>query len=585
MNEQFFTTYRENIIKSNEILVSLIIPFTEKTQHFLAYKQAKRRDDDIAIVNAAFNLKYDLKTDKILDLKLAFGGMAPTTILAPISARKSVGHPWNDTFLELLNQSLIDEIPLLPNAPGGMIMYRRTLTLSLFFKAFLEISERLGKSVSEIDKSGITRYNALPPSSSQLFEIIQNFEFHTSSVGKPIVHVSSYQQATGEAIYCDDIPHSDNELFLAFVLSSKAHAKIISIDASAALAVPGVERFFSDKDIPHGLNKFGPVVDDEEYFASQFVNCHGKIIGAIVADTQEIARHAVQLVKVDYEEIHPIIVTIEDAIKYNSYFDEKPAVLERGEVDKTILLSDRIIRGSCRTGAQEHFYMETHGTLAIPRDSDEIELFCGTQSPMDVQKWTAKLLQLPMSNVSVKTKRIGGGFGGKNPRTLITAIPTAFAAFKLNRTVRCILTRDEDMLLTGMRHPFLFQYTVGFSSTGEILALELFIYCNGGCSTDLSIAVVHKTMFHCTNSIFIPNLRIKGWACKTNLPSNTAFRGFGVPQGMFAAETIYRDVAQACGLEYEEIFEKNVYKENISRTPFNQIVRGVTVKRFYHHLL
>lgn len=495
MGKGFFTGYRRNIIEPDEILISIFIPRTEKDQYFLAYKQAKRRDDDIAIVNAAINVYFNPGTDVIKHIDLSFGGMAPTTVLAPKTSDAVIGMKWNNEMLEILNKELIDELPLDPGAPGGMILYRRSLTLSLFFKAYLDISQELEKSIisrtpiPDNQKSGSQLFHTLTPKSAQFYEKAQKSQEPYDLVGRPNVHISAFKQATGEAVYCDDMPHFENELYLGLVLSTKAHAKLISMDPTDALNEPGVIQFYSAKDLTEEQNSFGAVFHDEEIFIRDTVTSQGQILGAIVAENQTIAQRAARMVKVVYEEISPIIVTIEDAIKYESYFPGYPKGIVKGDVEKAFKESDHIIEGECRMGGQEHFYLETHVSVVVPRDNDELEVFCSTQHPTEIQKMVGHMLEIPAARIVTKTKRMGGGFGGKESRGSILALPIALAAYRLGRPVRCMLDRDEDMGITGTRHPFLFKYKIGCLNSGKILGCDIQIYNNAGFSMDLSFSV------------------------------------------------------------------------------------------------
>lgn len=495
MGKGFFTGYRRNIIEPDEILLSIFIPRTEKDQYFLAYKQAKRRDDDIAIVNAAINVFFNPGTDVIKHIDLSFGGMAPTTVLAPKTSDAVIGMKWNNEMLEIHNKELIDELPLDPGAPGGMILYRRSLTLSLFFKAYLDISQELEKSIisrtpiPDNQKSGSKLFHTLTPKSAQFYEKAQKSQEPYDLVGRPNVHISAFKQATGEAVYCDDMPHFENELYLGLVLSTKAHAKLISMDPTDALNEPGVIQFYSAKDLTEEQNSFGAVFHDEEIFIRDTVTSQGQILGAIVAENQTIAQRAARMVKVVYEEISPIIVTIEDAIKYESYFPGYPKGIVKGDVEKAFKESDHIIEGECRMGGQEHFYLETHVSVVVPRDNDELEVFCSTQHPTEIQKMVGHMLEIPAARIVTKTKRMGGGFGGKESRGSILALPIALAAYRLGRPVRCMLDRDEDMGITGTRHPFLFKYKIGCLNSGKILGCDIQIYNNAGFSMDLSFSV------------------------------------------------------------------------------------------------
>lgn len=494
MGVGFFTGYRRNVIASDEILVSLFVPVTEERQFFLAYKQAKRRDDDIAIVNLALNVTFALDTDKIEYLNMAFGGMAPTVAMTPETCAAATGKNWNDELIEIVNKELVNELPLSPSAPGGNILYRRSLTLSLFFKGFLHISQELERVVANRkplaaeEKSGSQLFHTLEPKSAQFYEKVPEHQASHDPVGRPNVHLSAYKQTTGEAIYVDDMPKWTNELYLALVLSTRAHAKILSVDATEALKVPGVHRFFSHKDMPEHLNVVGPIVHDERVFQIDTVTSQGQAIGAIVAENQAIAQKAARMVKIEYEDLSPIIVTIEDAIRQESFFEDK-RVMQRGDVEQAFATSDHVIEGEARMGGQEHFYLETHAAIAIPRDVDDMEIFCSSQHPSEIQKLVARITGLPAARISARVKRMGGGFGGKESRGMLVALPVAFAAHRMSRPIRCMLDRDEDMMITGTRHPFLFKYKVSFNNDGKITGCYIRIYNNAGYSHDLSLSV------------------------------------------------------------------------------------------------
>jgi xanthine dehydrogenase/oxidase len=583
IDDKFFTGYRRNLINENEVLISLLIPLTKQNQYFYAYKQAKRRDDDIAIVNGAFNIS--IVDSKVQDIKMAFGGMAPTTILTPKTSEKVRGMKFDEKFVEIVNQSLIDEIPLSADAPGGMITYRRSLTLSLFFKAFLAISEQIDTtSIDETYKSGAKTFHSLEPKSSQLFEKVSSTQNSQDPIRRPKVHSSGFKQATGEAVYTDDIPKQENELYLALVLSTKAHAKILSIDTSEALAMPGVHRFFSSKDLSNEENKVGPVFHDEELFISEMVTSQGQIIGAIAADNQIIAQRAARAVKIVYEEVSPIIISIEDAIKHNSYFAGYPKILKNGDVEAAFASADYTVEGKVRLGGQEHFYLETHAAIAIPKDNDELEIFASTQHPSEIAKLTSHILSIPNNRVVCRAKRLGGGFGGKESRGALIALPVALAAYKLGRPVRLMLDRNEDMLLTGGRHPFLFKYKACFSKDGKITGCYLEAFNNAGYSLDLSFSVLDRAIFHFQNAYKIPNVKIEASVMRTNLPSNTAFRGFGGPQGKMVGEHIVRDIARILNKDYLDIMRINLYNEN-DKTHYNQTISECNIRRCFEEVI
>ncbi|XP_030369374.1 xanthine dehydrogenase [Scaptodrosophila lebanonensis] len=585
MGSGFFTGYRRNVVQPHEVLLGIHFQKTTPNQHVVAFKQARRRDDDIAIVNAAVSVLFQPQSDVVARISMAFGGMAPTTVLAPRSAQLMIGKQWNRELVERVVESLCAELPLDASAPGGMIAYRRALAVSLFFKAYLAISQKLcdagiisSKAVPVAERSGAEIFHTPALKSSQLFERVCSEQPVCDPIGRPKVHAAALKQATGEAIYTDDIPRMESELYLALVLSTKPRAKITHIDPTQALAMEGVHAFYSHTDLTEHANEVGPVFHDEHVFAAGEVHCYGQVVGAIVAENQALAQRAARLVSVQYEEQTPVIVTIEQAIEHKSYFPDYPRYMNKGNVEEAFAEADHVYEGECRMGGQEHFYLETHAALAVPRDSDELELFCSTQHPSEIQKLVSHVLSLPSHRIVCRAKRLGGGFGGKESRAISVALPVALAAYRLRRPVRCMLDRDEDMLITGTRHPFLFKYKVGFTSEGLITACDIECYNNAGWSMDLSFSVLDRAMHHFENCYRIPNVRVGGWVCKTNLPSNTAFRGFGGPQGMFAAEHIIRDVARIVGRELLEVMRLNFYKTG-DLTHYNQQLEHFPIDR------
>lgn len=387
IDETFFKEYRKTVLEDDEIVISVEIPFTGSMQYFKAYKQARRKEDDISIVTAAFNVEFDPVTNKLLYASLCYGGMGPTTIYAKKTSQIIRGHQWDQEMLNLAFESLTNELQLDISAPGGMADYRKSLCLSLFFRFYLYVLQlRKSHGVKEIkdtDLSGVEEIPIYPPNSSQYFEIRKDQVIASDAVGKPITHTSALKQATGEAIYCDDIPLVAGELYLKLVYSTETHAEIKSIDASKALLLPGVKAFLSAADLQEECNKMGPIIKDEEIFSSKIVTSRGCVIGAIVATSETAARKGKDLVVVTYERIEPVIVTLEDAISHGSYFSGYPRILRKGDVNEALNNSSHVIEGYVRNGAQEHFYLETISAYAI-RKEDELEIIATTQNPDDI---------------------------------------------------------------------------------------------------------------------------------------------------------------------------------------------------------
>ncbi|KAK7505492.1 hypothetical protein BaRGS_00003237 [Batillaria attramentaria] len=531
MDSTFFKGYRKTAVLPSEILVSILIPFSKKGEFFYGYKQANRKEDDISIVNAGMRVVLDEKA-AITDLSLAFGGMAPITVMATNTMIQLIGRSWNEEMLDKACQLLTSDLPLAPGSPGGTVEYRRTLTVSFFFKFYLTgISQDARLKPS--DSIAAQPFEREPVEGMQWFEVTPELQSPESALRRPLVHESAYKQASGEAMYTNDTAPRQGELYLALVLSTKARARLVKVDPSAALAMPGVVDFVTHTDIP-GSNSWGLHVKDDVVFA--------------------VDERAAQAVVVEYDVTEPVI-TIADAIKKGSLYDYNPTIV-CGDVDKAMAEADHVLEGEVHIEAQEHFYLEPHVAIAYPGEEDQIEVRC-----------IAGVLGVQCNKVKTTVKRLGGGFGGKESRSAVVALPVAVAAVKHKSPVRCALERDEDMMMSGTRHPFLGKYKIGFSSDGKILAYDVTYYSNAGCSVDLSFAVLENVVIDSDNAYFIPNRRMSARACKTNLPSSTAFRGFGRPQGAVVTETAFTRVR-----------EINLYKKG-DATHYRQVLDECNLQR------
>lgn len=583
----FFTGYRRTVVRPQEVLVSVLLPFSSEGQIVRAYKTSRRREDDISVVTATLSVNFEPGSAQVRDLGLAFGGMGPTVVMATETTLALRGRCWGEELLECACSSLAEEMSLEPSSPGGMVSYRRTLVLSLFYKFYLSVLQKLGEQGLQVEPvstqflSATETFHPPSPSSVQVYQAVPPGQTVDDVVGRPMMHLRALQQATGEAQYCDDIPPHDNELYLSLICSTRAHAKILSVDCSEARSLPGVVDFLFAEDVL-GSNWTGPVVYDETVLAQGEVTCVGHVIGAVVAQTQAEAQRAAKSVKIQYQEL-PAIITIQDAIAAQSFY-EPIRTLQRGDLEAGFQQSDHILEGELHVGGQEHFYLETNATIAVPRDQDEIEIFSSTQSPSKTQSLVAKVLGIPSNRVHVRVKRMGGGFGGKESRTTVLSTVVALAAQRLRRPVRCMLDRDEDMLVTGGRHPFYAKYKVGFTNSGQVLALDVSYYSNAGNSMDLSLSVMERALFHMENSYLVPNIRGRGFLCRTHLPSNTAFRGFGGPQGMMVCEDWIHNISLKLNRPAEEIRVLNLYSEG-DRTPYNQVLEGLTLRRCWSECL
>ncbi|NXC42799.1 AOXB oxidase, partial [Penelope pileata] len=569
LNDQFLAGLQHADIKAKEIIVSILIPYSTKDDFISAFRQAERQKNAFSIVNSGLRVLFRPGTDTIVDLSILYGGIGPTTLSARKSCEKLIGRRWNDQMLNEACKLVLEEISLPPSAPGGKVEYRRTLLISFLFRFYLEVLHSLHQmypfryaELSQDKMSALGMLQGGIPHGVQLYQDVAPGQSPQDPVGRPVMHQSGIKHTTGEAVYIDDIRPVDGELSLAVVTSTKAHAKIRSLDISEALQVPGVVDVVTAKDVP------GKNGNDEKAFAEDKVICVGQIICAVVAETLTQAKCGAKKVKVMYEDLQPIL-TIKDAIKHNSYIT-KERKLEKGDVEKGFKSADAIIEGELHMGGQEHFYLETNSVLVIPRMEDkEMDVYVSTQHATDVQKLVASALNLQSSKIMCHVKRVGGAFGGKVTKPSLFAVIAAVAANKTGCPVRFSLERNMDMLITGGRHPFFGKYKVGFMNDGRIVAADLQCYINGGCTKDESELVIEYIVLKVDNAYNIPNLRVRGHACKTNLPSNTAFRGFGFPQAGLFEETCIVAVATQTGLPHEKVREINMYK-GVNLTAFKQ---------------
>ncbi|ONK76222.1 uncharacterized protein A4U43_C03F25280 [Asparagus officinalis] len=584
----FFLGYRKIDLANNEVLLSVFLPWTRPFEFVKEFKQAHRREDDIALVNAGMRvfLEEDGKNWKVSDVSIVYGGVAPVSLIASRTENALIGKIWDRTLLQDTLNTLREDVPLSEDAPGGMIEFRKSLTLSFYFKFFSWVTHLMNEKgflqegLDTVHQSAIQPYSRPASSGTQVFEL----ERHGTAVGLSEVHLSSKLQVTGKAEYTDDVLAPSNTLHAALVLSTKAHARILSIDDTLAKSTPGFVGLFLSRDIP-GTNKIGAIIYDEEVFASEFVTCVGQVIGIVVADSHDNAKIASGKVRVEYEEL-PAILSIKDAIQSGSFFPNTEKYLVKGDVEVCFQSGecDRIIEGEVQVGGQEHFYLEPNSTLIWPVDGGhEVHMISSTQAPQKHQETVARVLDLPFSKVVCKTKRIGGGFGGKETRSAFIAAAACVPSYLLKQPVKITLDRDIDMMITGQRHSFLGRYKVGFRNSGEIMALDLELFNNGGNSLDLSSSVLERAMFHSDNAYAIPNIRVKGQVCFTNFPSNTAFRGFGGPQGMLIAENWVQRVAMELQKSPEKIREINFHHEG-HILHYGQKIKNCTLSQVWGEL-
>ena len=368
-------------------------------------------------------------------------------------------------------------------------------------------------------------------------------------------NIDSYTHTRGESIYLDDIPVVAGTLYAACFDSPVAHGKVISMDTHAAENSHGVVRVLTYKDIS-GINQIGGIIPDEELFAEQHVHFCGMPVALVIAETEHQARAAVRKIKVEIEPLHIITDPREAAEKGELIVP--PRTFKIGDCTTAWAACDHVFEGRADTNGQEHLYIETQGAYAVPGEQGVIKIYSSTQGPTAVQRAICKVTGLAMHKVEVDVTRLGGGFGGKEDQANTWAALCALAAHVLKRPVKYALSRIEDIRMTGKRHPYSSDFKIGLNKELKIIAYEVIFYQNAGACADLSPAVMERTLFHATNTYFIPNATATAYSCRTNLPPNTAFRGFGGPQGMFVIESAIAKAADELGVDAAIIQQNNL---------------------------
>ncbi len=369
--------------------------------------------------------------------------------------------------------------------------------------------------------------------------------------------IDAFYHVRGESEFVDDMPPPAEMLYAAVFASPVAHGKILVLDTQTALAVDGAIAVFTAADIP-GCNQWGTIIADQPLLAIDEVQYVGQPIAVVVAKTQQIAQKAAKRITIKIEE-RPLVLEPREAFAKGQIIGQ-PRTFVLGNVESSWEKCDLVVEGRCEIGGQEHLYLETQRARAIPLEGKAMRVYSATQNPHGTQKTIAQILGLPCSAVEVDVKRLGGAFGGKEEQATPWACMAALAARHLRKPVELVLSRLDDLKMTGKRHPYSSDFKIGVTKKGKILAYEVKHYQNAGAYTDLSPAVLERTLFHSTNAYFIPNVKIFAACCRTNLPPSTALRGFGGPQGMFVLESAIAKVAEALAIPREEIQAKNLLK-------------------------
>jgi len=403
-----------------------------------------------------------------------------------------------------------------------------------------------------------------------------------AAIGKDIAHDSAVTHVTGESMFLDDMPPLAGELLAGIVPFPLAHGRLGRLDLSASRAIPGVVAILAAKDVS-GHNLFGPAVKDELLLVEDEAVFLGQPVAIIAAESVE-ALYRARLAAVIEADPLPPVFSIDQAIAASQFFGNL-RLMACGDVEAAFASAKNRIEGSLEIGGQEHFYLESQIAIAVPGEQGQMVIHSSTQHPSEVQMMVAEVLGVPFNHVNCICKRMGGGFGGKETQAAQPAMMAALLAVKTRRPVRFVYSKDDDMRYTGKRHPFKALYKAGFTGEGLITSLDVKLYSNGGCSTDLSFAVLERSMLHLDNAYFLPNVRIEGRVCRTNLPSNTAFRGFGGPQGISVVENVIQEIAGTLRIDALEVRQRNCYGvEPRNVTPYGQMVTNNMLPELFRQL-
>ena len=395
-----------------------------------------------------------------------------------------------------------------------------------------------------------------------------------------MTHIDSRLHVRGESQYVDDVPPPPGMLHAAVFGSPKAHGVITRLAADAARAAPGVVAVLTAADVP-GVNRFGPIIEDEQLLAEREVCFIGQPIAVVVARSAHRARQARDLLEVEIDDL-PVVTDPRAAFARGDLI-HPPRTMAIGDVAGAWRQCAVVVEGRCEIGGQEHLYLETQRCRAIPKEDGAVQVFSSTQGPAAVQHVTAAVLGLPMHKVEVDVKRLGGGFGGKEDQATHWAAMAALAAVRLQAPVEIVLNRLDDIRMTGKRHPYSADFKIGLTAERKILAYQATFYQNSGAFADLSPPVLARTLFHATNAYFIPNVRVTAAPCRTNLQPHTAFRGFGGPQGMFVIEAAIDKAADALGVEAAAVQRANLLRDG-DVFHYGQTVQGSRAGRTWDEL-
>jgi len=573
--ESFFTESGKQDCLPGEIIESIFVPRPLDMAYFAVYKLSKRRNGDISTLCGAFHLTLDGKNG-VSSICISFGGMAGTPKRAAHVEAALKGKLWTEeTVLSIRNTFDSDFFPL--TDWRATAEYRQLAAKNLLTRFYFET---LGKAEE------IVRFENPVKTLMKGWEAFKARGDINSPMCRALKHDSAHKHVSGGAEFIDDMPEPAGLLHGALGFSSRAHANILSMDLSEVESSPGVICVLTGRDIP-GINDISENgLRDEPLLAETEVQFYGQLVFAVIAETRNAARLAATKARIEYENL-PFWTDIDGALQNGAPLVAPPMTLKRGEAETEIKKAPMRLSGTLRIGGQEHFYLESHIAVAIPGEDDEMTVWSSTQHPSEIQRVVSQVLNVPLNAITVNVRRIGGGFGGKEIQGNLFAALASIAAKKLKRPIKFRPDRNEDMRVTGKRHDFRVDYEIGFDKEGNIHAVQANYAARCGYAADHSGPVTSRALFHADSSYFYPHVTLTSQPLKTHTVSNTAFRGFGGPQGMLGGERIIEEIAYALGKDPLEIRKRNFYGEKRSGralTPYHQTVEDNIIVRIVEEL-
>ncbi len=575
--KDFYLGYKQRDLKPGELISKLLIPLPEgidsdQQLFFRAFKISKRKDLDISSVTAAFRLKVSgdrSPAPKITKARIALGGVAATPVRIEGLEAKLLGLTIEQAVTAITYDDLVSVVKPISDL-RGQAAYR---------------TEMVGRLLQRF-WTDITSPTALSPASPPLRQTPVSLQTQDRPLAAHPSHDSARSHTAGTSVYLEDQAPVQGEVYVALVPSPVAHGILLDLNFDEALQVEGVIADFTAQDLPAGFhNRWGAIVDDQPVLAHKELNYLGEPVALIAATTKQAAREAARLVKVKVQALPPVL-TIEGAKAAQSFFLPEPLVMATGDCEAGFLAADHVLEGCFINKGQDHFYLESQSCIVYPGEDDDLMIHSSTQHPSEVQHQVAHFLGIPLHKVVCTVKRMGGAFGGKESQATHFAALAALVAFKLKRVARLHLTKDEDMEWTGKRHGFSSPWKVGFTKSGQIIALKASLFSDGGAYLDLSQPVMQRAMLHIDNAYYIPNLMVEGQICRTHQPPNTAFRGFGGPQGVALIESVIEEIAFCLKMDPLDVRMTNLYgTETRNTTHYGQTVSPHALEELFSLLV